>query len=99
MAEEEVISPETSKRICAHMNNDHAATLYAMIRARSLVKRGFSLTEARMKKITAEGCSLQAVSCSGDLCNIDKVEYEFDPPLRDASQARKRLVAIHREVW
>lgn len=111
----DVISAETSARVCRHMNEDHAVSVYAMA-ARCLAKQqlqrqqeqqqgqgqpttGWKLTSARMLQITAQGCHLQAISCtSGDLCEIKTVVYPFTPPLTHAAQVKSRLVAIHHQV-
>lgn len=92
------ISAETSTRVCQHMNDDHYISVYAM--ARNALKLGddWKLTDAKMKKVTAEGCHLQAVTCSGDLCEMKPVVYPFVPPLTDVKQVKPRLVAIHHEV-
>jgi len=91
------ISAEASKRICEHMNDDHAVSVYAM--AKSLGSFGrFKLTDARLKKVTLLGCSIQAIKCKGDLCEMKPLFYKFDPPLTSSSQVRPRMVEVHQKV-
>ena len=93
------ISAETSSRVCKHMNDDHPMSVYAM--ARNMLDplpSGWVLTDAKMNKVTVEGCHLQAVTCSGDLCEMKPVVYPFTPPLTNAAQVKPRLVAIHQTV-
>jgi hypothetical protein len=95
------ISPEASQRICTHMNEDHAVSVYAM--AKSLLSNrsngsSDSITQARLKQVTAESCTIAAVTCSGDACEMHSLQYPFTPPLTSAAECRSRMVAIHRTV-
>ena len=93
------ISAETSARVCKHMNEDHAVSVYAM--ARNLLDplpAGWKLTDAKMKKVAPEGCYLQAITCSGDLCEMKAVVFPFVPPFTNGAQVKPRLVAIHHHV-
>uniref|UniRef100_A0A7S3LDU9 DUF2470 domain-containing protein n=1 Tax=Amphora coffeiformis TaxID=265554 RepID=A0A7S3LDU9_9STRA len=92
------VSEETSSRVCKHMQDDHFISVYAMARNMLDLPGGWKLTDAKMKKVTSAGCHLQAVTCSGDLCEMKPVVYPFTPPLTNASQVKPRLVAIHHEV-
>lgn len=92
------ISTETSARICKHMNEDHAVSVYGMVRHCVALPTGWKLTGAKMKKVTAEGCHLQAVMCNGDLCEMKQVVFPFVPPLAAAAQVKPRLVAIHHQA-
>jgi len=92
------VSPETSKRVCQHMNEDHAVSVFAMAKAAKNLPRDVVVTEAHMKKVTLHGCQIRALSCHGDMCTSNEVEYPFDPPLKSSAELRPRLVAIHRKV-
>ena len=78
---DEEISSEASKRMCAHMNEDHGVTVYAMAKSSFRLQGGWKLTDAKMKKVTLQGCEIQAVTCSGDLCEMQRINYPFNPPL------------------
>lgn len=96
------ITPETSKRVCKHMNEDHALSVYAMAKRKlsSLPKDGgkWKISEASLLSVSMEGCLMQVVFCRGDLCQVQKVTYPFEPRLKHASELRPRLVSIHQEV-
>jgi uncharacterized protein with PQ loop repeat len=95
---EEAISPEASKRICDHMNDDHMVSVYAMAKELIEYKRDWKLTGAKLKRVTAYGCEIQAITCSGELCEMLPVVYPFRPALKTAAQSRKQLVKIHQKV-
>lgn len=92
------ISDETSKRMCQHMNEDHAISVYVMAREVVSLKPGFKISGVRLKKVTLRGCEIQVVTCCNDLCEPLNVEYKFDPPLQSSAEARSRLVAIHQQL-
>ena len=94
---EPTISEETSQRICAHMNEDHAVSVFAMAK-RSVKLGGYSISKAILKKVTMEGCQLQVMLCRGDACRVERPMYPFTPPLRDPSEVRSRLIAVHHEA-
>ena len=91
------ISKETSARICTHMNEDHAVSVYAM--AKSLLPASKQkISNAKLKNVTLEGCQISVVTCQGDLCEVHNVFYKFHPPLADAGQVRSAMVNIHHQV-
>ena len=96
------ITPETAKRVCKHMNEDHALSIYAMAKRKvsSWPKDGgtWKISDATLQSVSMEGCVLQVVFCRNDLCQVQKVTYPFEPRLKHASELRPRLVAIHQEV-
>lgn len=96
-AADSIITPETSKRICKHMNEDHLVSVYGMA-LRCLERPGWILQDCQMQKISAKGCEFRAVLCSGKLCQLENVTYPFNPPLDSSAEARPRLVAIHKRV-
>jgi hypothetical protein len=98
MGDDSVISAEASKRTCEHMNDDHAVSVYAMARLLLRLPAGVKLTDARLKKVTMDGCHLSVATCRGDLCEMKQLVYEFDPRLESPSQVRSRLVAVHQKV-
>lgn len=93
------ISNETSNRICAHMNEDHAVSVYAMAKSKVVLPgRQWKISDAFLKKVTMEGCHIQVILCHAMLCQDVKLIYPFDPPLAHPSQVRSRIIAIHQEV-
>lgn len=97
------ISPETSKRICDHMNEDHGNTVFLMAVNvykinKKTKKSGWHISGARLQTISLTGCHLQVFICCGDLCEMERVIYPFIPPLESPSDARRRLIAIHHIV-
>jgi Protein of unknown function (DUF2470)/Domain of unknown function (DUF4499) len=92
------VSEETSTRVCTHMNDDHAVSVYAMARRVAPLDPRFKISEARMKKVTLDGCQIQVVACRQDLCQVHSVVFPFDPRLKSGAELRPRLVAIHHRV-
>jgi Protein of unknown function (DUF2470) len=96
------ITKETSARICTHMNEDHYVSVYAM--AKSLLTpsnnniNNTKLSNVKLVKVTLEGCQITAVSCQGDSCEMLKLFYNFQPPLRNSAQVRPAMVEIHHKV-
>jgi hypothetical protein len=94
------ISEETSKRICDHMNDDHAVSVFAMAK-RNLPKqpeKGWKITTATLQKVSMDGATIQIILCRGDACQKIAIVYPFIPPLVEPSQIRSRMVAIHHIV-
>lgn len=77
------------------MNEDHAVSIYLMAKAVVLLKSGWKLTGARLKKVDAVGCHIQAILCCGEMCQAQNVLYPFEPPLKDEAELRKRVIEIH----
>ncbi|CAB9497448.1 expressed unknown protein [Seminavis robusta] len=96
MTDSTEVSAETSTRVCTHMNEDHAVSVYAM--AKSLLPGKKKITDFKLKKVTLKGCEISAVSCQGELCEMHKLFYPFQPPLASAQEVRPRMVAIHHQV-
>ena len=92
------ISAQTSKRICAHMNDDHAVTVFAMAKTVASIKSGWKLSEAKLLKVSLSGCSLRAVTCSGTMCEMQTVDYPFEPHVTSSSEVRPRLIAVHNSL-
>lgn len=92
------VSPETSKRVCAHMNIDHAVSVYAMAKSVLSLDKGWKLSSATLKSVSLQGCEIQAITCRADMCEMKRLSYPFDPPLQSSSELRSRLVAIHHLV-
>ena len=80
-----------NKRICDHMNQDHAASVLAMAMALDP-----TANRARMASITKTSVTLDAVD--GKDPKRRALVWPLDPPLADAGAARVRLVAIHHRV-
>ena len=93
---EEGITPETSKRICKHMNEDHAATVHALvISTLSGSDARCKVQNCRMKSVSLSEYTLSYVLCDGDACSMKKVVVPFHPPLTSADQVRPALIAEH----
>ncbi|GKY93180.1 hypothetical protein MPSEU_000285900 [Mayamaea pseudoterrestris] len=96
------ISAETSQRVCTHMNEDHAVSVYAM--AKSLlaqdpsVTANDSLTDATLTRVSLSACHMRAILCSGNVCEMKQLIYPLEPPLTSASELRPRMVAVHHKV-
>ena len=90
MADE--ISPDASRRICTHMNEDHAATVHAMVLNSCVppkeLRNGVKVQNARMKSITLQRYTLSFVVCNGDLCDMRTSQVNFNPPLSSARESR-----------
>lgn len=91
------ISESSSKRMCQHMNEDHAVSVFAMAKSVLSLKPGWKLSGARLKKVSLSGCEIQAITCRKDMCQAHKVFYPFEPPLQTAEESRSRLVQIHQK--
>lgn len=92
------ISAETSKRVCSHMNDDHAVSVYAMAKAMLQGSAGTKITSATLKSVSLEGCDIAVVTCTGDLCEMKQFTFPFVPPLKSGSEIRPRMVEIHKQV-
>ncbi|KAL3930777.1 MAG: hypothetical protein SGBAC_011615 [Bacillariaceae sp.] len=97
------ISSETSQRICKHMNEDHAATVYAIVISTlpftQQSKACFSVSDTRLSSISLSSMTVKYVACSGDDVFQQKQEtIPFDPPMNATREARPRLIAIHHQV-
>lgn len=92
------ISAETSKRVCSHMNDDHAVSVYAMAKAMLQGSAGTKITSATLKSVSLEGCDIAVVTCTGDLCEMKQFTFPFAPPLKSGSEIRPRMVEIHKQV-
>jgi hypothetical protein len=90
------ITPDTSSRICHHMNDDHGLSVYGMVI--SLHNSKGEIKNAKMTKISLAECSLSYVVCRGDLCEMKTASYPFQPPLVSVAESRSRLVNIHNKV-
>lgn len=92
------IPDDVSQRICQHMNDDHALSVYVMAKEMVQLESGWKLSDARLKKVTLAGCTIQAITCHQDTCAPQMVVYPFQPPLKAVSEARSRLVKIHQRL-
>ena len=88
------ISSDVSKRICAHMNDDHAATAHATVLSR-LPSYGGKVQNAKMTFVTMQEYSISYVLCDGDACAMKTLTVPFDPPLKNSGEVRSRLIEDH----
>lgn len=91
------ISDEASKRICAHMNDDHYVSVYAMAKSLVQLKPKWKISGVIMKKVTSAGCNIQFITCSGDMCQSQNVVYTFDNAPVTQAKLRPLLVSIHQK--
>jgi len=102
-SQDDGVSDETSKRVCDHMNDDHSVSVYGMAQS-ALSAAGESLppswkiSKAELTKVSLKGCDIRVVACSGELCEMRRVRFEFVPPLTSASQLRPCFVEVHHRV-
>ena len=94
------ISPETSARICSHMNEDHAATCHALVLSTlsSWTETKCKVQNARMTSVTMMGYNLSYVLCNGDACSMKNAMIPFIPPLKSSAQVRARLIDDHHKA-
>jgi hypothetical protein len=94
------ISPETSARICSHMNEDHAATCHALVLSTlsSWTEKKCKVQNARMTSVTMMGYNLSYVLCNGDVCSMKNAMIPFIPPLKSSAQVRARLIDDHHKA-
>ena len=102
------VSSETNERICNHMNNDHAVSIYAMAKQQLMINTNPSngssssskhITEAKLTNVTLDGCTIKVITCSGDFCQQHKILYPFVPPkLTSSNELRSKMVQIHHNV-
>lgn len=91
------ISPEASTRICTHMNDDHAATLHAMVLS-NLSNREAAhckIQNPKMTSVSMKEYSISYVLCDGDACAMKELAVPFHPPLNSSAEVRPRLVQDH----
>lgn len=95
-AADEDITPEASKRICKHMNEDHAATVHALVTSTLTGPDArCKVQNCRMKSVSLAEYTLAYVLCDGDACSMKKVAIPFHPPLASADKVRPALIAEH----
>jgi hypothetical protein len=90
----------TVKKICSHMNEDHAVSVFAMAKRVCRVESGWFISSATMVDVTLEGCQLQVMLCKNnkDLCRQEKHLYKFDPPVSNPAHVKSKLIAVHHRV-
>lgn len=86
------------KRICNHMNEDHAVSVFAMAKRVCKPSGGWKLTGATMNGVNLAGCQIQATLCKKTLCRQEKCKYTFDPPISNPAHVRSKLIAVHHRV-
>ncbi len=91
------ISPETSARICSHMNDDHATTIHAMAVSHLSPREGATckVKNAKMISVNMKEYNISFVLCSGESCEMKKCAVSFDPPLTSPAEIRPRLIKDH----
>ena len=96
----EVITPEVSNRICTHMNEDHAATLHAMVLSNLSNHEAFrcKVQNATMKSVSLSEYTIKYILCDGDACMQNELVIPFDPPLKSVKEVRSHLIEHHHKA-
>jgi hypothetical protein len=91
------ISPETSARICSHMNDDHATTIHAMAVSHLSHREGATckVKNAKMISVTMKEYNISYILCTGESCEMKNCIVPFDPPLTSSAEIRPRLIEDH----
>jgi putative heme iron utilization protein len=87
----DAITPEISKRICTHMNDDHAE---AVLMYAKVFGQAAEATSASMDSIDPEGMNLIA-QVNGNTTNL---RITFDHTLTDSEDAHQTLIAMVRQT-
>ena len=97
MTSDTEITPETSNRICTHMNIDHAATLHAMALSSLSNQDAFrcKVQNVKMQSVTMKEYTLSFTVCDGDACAMKDITIPFIPALTSSNEVRKRLIEDH----
>ncbi|MBE9032280.1 DUF2470 domain-containing protein [filamentous cyanobacterium LEGE 11480] len=91
MATADVITPEVSTRICAHMNDDHAE---AVLMYAKMFGNATMATAATMDAIDPEGMDLTAQVDGA----ATTVRITFDHTLTDSEDAHQTLIAMVKQA-
>lgn len=102
-ADDKTFPDVTVKRICTHMNEDHAVSVFAMAKQVCKPSGGWKVTDATMSDVNLAGCQLQVTLCKKQLCRQEKRMYTFVPPITNPAHVKSKLIAVHhrvcRPVW
>ena len=98
------ITPETSKRICSHMNEDHGVSIYAMVlsaldqndKKQNKAKednpmiKNMKISNCILKSVSLTQMKLSFVACDNDngICMSRDLMIDFDPPLKSSAEIR-----------
>ncbi len=83
----EPITPESSKRICDHMNNDHQEAVNAYAKYYGKIK---AFRTAKMIRLSQESIRLEI--------DNQTLDIKFDHTLQDCSDAHKTLVKMIKTI-
>ena len=89
------ILPESSSRICSHMNADHAHTFHAMVISAISGRETGKVQNAKMTSVSMTGYSISYVLCNGEFCAMKEIAIPFFPPLNSPDQVMPRLIHDH----
>lgn len=87
----DLITPEVSKRICAHMNEDHADAIALYAKVYGNIPEA---TAAEMESIDPQGMNLIA-QVNG---TTTPIRVTFDHELQDSEDAHQTLIAMVRQA-
>ncbi len=85
------ITPEVSRRICAHMNDDHADAVLLYAKVFGEVQNA---TAAEMLAIDPQGMDLMTQVNGSDI----PLRVSFDHLLQDSEDAHQTLIAMVRQA-
>eukprot|EP00548_Thalassiothrix_antarctica_P016509 CAMPEP_0194191914 /NCGR_PEP_ID=MMETSP0154-20130528/68653_1 /TAXON_ID=1049557 /ORGANISM="Thalassiothrix antarctica, Strain L6-D1" /LENGTH=159 /DNA_ID=CAMNT_0038914961 /DNA_START=22 /DNA_END=497 /DNA_ORIENTATION=+ len=90
---------QAASRICSHMNDDHAISVYGMVLAnRSSPNEKGEVKDTKMTSITMNECTLSYVLCNKESSDLKTTAVKFDPPPQTVPEVRRRLIEIHHKV-
>jgi len=93
------ITVDVSRRICGHMNDDHAITVYGMVQYyMPKPERGGKVNEARMESVSLKDYLVSYVLCKGNECSKKILTIPFKPVLCSAKEAKGRIIDEHKKV-
>jgi len=95
------ITPETSKRMCKHMNEDHGISVYAMLLSSidGSPESSMKISNCKLKNVSMTKMDISYVACDlkNGTCMPRDTSIDFEPPLESAAEVRPRLVKLHHQ--
>ena len=85
------ISPDASKRMCKHMNEDHGLSVYAMvISTLDSTTASMKISNCKLEEISLTKMHLSYVACDDakGVCMPKTSVIRFDQPLQSSAEAR-----------
>ena len=89
---------KTCQQLAADLNTKIPAAVYGMAKASVDIPPGYHITMAKVTKLTANECDLNVAMCKGDLCQMARGQYQFQPPIHSVESFPKQIRAIYNTV-